>query len=139
MLSPTPTPTNFDPVSSGFSASRADFALPNAKLAVSHSSRGLRQPLGTSFTATEDVTNVRLLISFFKTKLAAAPGGSEDEGGGAVERVQQVILDNLGSLELLESTRSGEGSEEQYSERDHLGFFARLMEVVYADCLELIN
>lgn len=93
------------------------------------------------FNATEEITNIRLIISFFKAKLAIAIDtgkGGEDEEVEQIEDVTSVIFDNLGSLELLESARMGDQGE-RYNEKDHVEYFQTLMKVVYCDSLALLS
>jgi hypothetical protein len=101
-----------------------------------------RERGSAAFNATEEIANVRLIISFFKSKLLLATktryaNGGEDSEIEEIEDVMSVILENLGSLELLTARTSD--IEEPFKEKDHVDFFQALVEVVYIDTIDLLD
>lgn len=135
-----PTTTNFDPITASASKpnSQTVFTLPLSK---SKSQPRVSRRTGSDnvvFNATEEITNVRLIISFFKSKIALAATSKPNEEEEGVEEVSAVIAANLGSLELLESSRMGEEGE-SYSEKDHIDFFDELMKMICIDTLVLLQ
>ncbi|KAI5474729.1 hypothetical protein MNV49_002530 [Pseudohyphozyma bogoriensis] len=96
---------------------------------------GLASDGPPSFFATECVSNIRSIITFFTTKIDALRGASEDEV--EAEQVMEVIEKHLGELELIDA--SAMGDLRRYHEAgSHEAFFKKFSEFACADVLAII-